>query len=92
MKPRNLPRLATVATAALLLSLLAARWHVSQNRSEQLVAKPPESVMDDLVNHHIRSEYGDRAALIQALQATGITFESYRQQVKQQVEAGASRR
>jgi uncharacterized Zn ribbon protein len=87
MKPKNILGLVTVASAALFLSLLAVRWHVSQKESEQLVAKSQESVIDDSVSQRIRSEYGDRATLIRTLQAKGMTFESFHQQVKQEVEA-----
>ena len=91
MTPKNVLGLATVAAGALFLSLLAVRWHVSQKGSEQFEANSQESMVDDLVSQRIRSEYGDRAALVRMLQAKGMTFASFRQQVKQEVESNVSR-
>lgn len=45
------------------------------------------AVIDDLVNQCIRVEFGNRAALIKMLEAKGLTYESFRQQVKQEIEA-----
>lgn len=43
----------------------------------------PESVIDDMVQDRIRSEYGDRASLTKNLEARGITFEKFRRQVRE---------
>jgi hypothetical protein len=48
-------------------------------------------LIDDLVSQRITSEYGDRAALVRMLQAKGLTFEAFRQLVKQEVEANSRR-
>ena len=50
---------------------------------------PQESMIDDLVNQRVRSAYGDRATLIRMLQTKGLTFASFREQVKQEVEANS---
>jgi len=44
----------------------------------------PESVIDDLVQERIRSRFGDRMTLTKTLQAEGMTFESFRKQVREQ--------
>ncbi|HYG23866.1 MAG TPA: peptidylprolyl isomerase [Verrucomicrobiae bacterium] len=44
----------------------------------------PESVIDDYVQQRIRSRYGNRATLTRTLQAEGITFEKFRQQIRDQ--------
>jgi peptidyl-prolyl cis-trans isomerase SurA len=44
----------------------------------------PESVIDDYVQQRIRSRYGNRATLTKTLQAEGITFERFRQQIRDQ--------
>ena len=44
----------------------------------------PESVIDELVQERIRSKYGDRVTLTKTLQAEGITYEKFRQQVREQ--------
>ena len=87
MKLKNVLGLATLAAAELFLSLLAVKWHASQKGSKQFVENSQESMVDDLVSQHLRSEYGDRATLVRMLQAKGMTFASFRQQVKQEVEA-----
>ena len=43
--------------------------------------------IDDLVNQRIRAEFGSRAALITMLATKRMTYERFRQQVKQEVEA-----
>jgi hypothetical protein len=53
------------------------------------IVRSKESLIDDLVSQRITSEYGDRAALVRMLQAKGLTFEAFRQQVKQEVEANS---
>ena len=44
----------------------------------------PESVIDELVQERIHAKYGDRATLTKTLQAEGITYEKFRQQVREQ--------
>jgi peptidyl-prolyl cis-trans isomerase SurA len=42
----------------------------------------PESVIEDVVQRELRSTYRDRATLTKTLQARGITYEKWRQQVR----------
>ncbi len=44
----------------------------------------PESVIEDEVQARIKARYPDRASFIKTLQEEGITFERYRQQVRDQ--------
>jgi peptidyl-prolyl cis-trans isomerase SurA len=44
----------------------------------------PESVIDEEVADRIRSKYGDRVHLTKSLQAEGITFERFRQRIREQ--------
>jgi peptidyl-prolyl cis-trans isomerase SurA len=44
----------------------------------------PDSVIDDYVQQRIRSRYGNRATLTKTLQAEGITFEKFREQIRKQ--------
>lgn len=44
----------------------------------------PESIINDAVEERIRTRYGDRAKLIKTLQGQGITFEKFRQQMRDQ--------
>ena len=44
----------------------------------------PDSVIDDEVQDRIRSRYGTRATLIKTLQADGVTYEKFRQQLREQ--------
>ncbi len=43
----------------------------------------PESVIDEVVLEEIRASFGDRATLTKTLQARGITYEKWRQQVRE---------
>jgi peptidyl-prolyl cis-trans isomerase SurA len=43
----------------------------------------PESVLDDLVQERIKADFGDRAILTKTLDARGITYEKFRQQVRE---------
>lgn len=45
----------------------------------------PESVIDDQVQDRIRRQYGDRLTLTKTLQARGITYESFRKEIRQKV-------
>lgn len=49
----------------------------------------PESIIDDEIKREIRARYGDRLTLIKTLQEQGITYESYRQQTREQFIVGA---
>jgi parvulin-like peptidyl-prolyl isomerase len=46
--------------------------------------KLPDGVVDELVQDRIREQFGDRVTLMKTLQARGMTFEEYRQQVRDQ--------
>ena len=43
----------------------------------------PESVIDDLVQERIKADFGDRSTLTKTLDARGITYEKFRQQVRE---------
>ena len=43
----------------------------------------PESVLDDLVQETIKGDFGDRATLTKTLEARGISYEKFRQQIKE---------
>jgi parvulin-like peptidyl-prolyl isomerase len=43
----------------------------------------PESVLDDLVQETIKSDFGDRATLTKTLEARGISYEKFRQQIRE---------
>ena len=43
----------------------------------------PESVLDDMVQHAIKNEFGDRATFVRALQERGITFEKFREEISE---------
>jgi beta-lactamase regulating signal transducer with metallopeptidase domain len=43
----------------------------------------PENVLDDLVQQTIKKEFGDRATLIKTLQDRGMSYEKFRQQIKE---------
>jgi len=44
----------------------------------------PESVVDDLVRERIRAKFGNRMTLTKTLQERGMTYEKFRQQVREQ--------
>ena len=44
----------------------------------------PESVVDEIVQERIRARYGDRRTLTMSLQQEGMTYEKFRQQVRDQ--------
>ena len=44
----------------------------------------PESVVDEIVQERIRARYGDRRTLTMTLQHEGMTYEKFRQQVRDQ--------
>ncbi|HON07014.1 MAG TPA: peptidyl-prolyl cis-trans isomerase [Verrucomicrobiota bacterium] len=45
----------------------------------------PESIIDEEINREIREQFGDRSTLIKTLQARGITFETYRQRMRERI-------
>jgi peptidyl-prolyl cis-trans isomerase SurA len=53
--------------------------------------KLPDSVIDDVVQGRIHDQFGDRVTLMKTLQARGMTFEQFRQQVRDQYVASALR-
>jgi peptidyl-prolyl cis-trans isomerase SurA len=44
----------------------------------------PESVIEEMVQERIHGRYGDRMTLTKTLQAEGITYEKFRQQIRDQ--------
>ena len=51
----------------------------------------PDSVVDEMVQDHIREHFGDRITLMKTLQAEGRTFEKFRQEVRDQYIVSALR-
>jgi peptidyl-prolyl cis-trans isomerase SurA len=51
----------------------------------------PEKVIDDEIQRMIRSSYGDRVHLINSLKEQGMTFEKYRERLRDQVIEDAMR-
>jgi peptidyl-prolyl cis-trans isomerase SurA len=45
----------------------------------------PDSYIDDVVNERIRQRFGDRANLQRTLKAENVTFESFRQRMKEEI-------
>jgi parvulin-like peptidyl-prolyl isomerase len=45
----------------------------------------PESLIDDAVQEQIKSRFGDRATATKTLTARGITYEKFRQQVRERI-------
>ncbi|MBT5925697.1 MAG: hypothetical protein HOH33_03665 [Verrucomicrobia bacterium] len=45
----------------------------------------PENIIDERVKERIRSDFGDRLTLTKTLQAQGVTYESFRKDIKEQV-------
>lgn len=52
----------------------------------------PDSAMDEIVQDRIKEQFGDRVTLVKTLQARGMTYEQYRQQVRDQYISSALRR
>ena len=46
--------------------------------------KLPDSVVDELVQDRIREQFGDRVTAVKSLQAQGMTYEQFRQDVRDQ--------
>lgn len=51
----------------------------------------PESILDDEINDRIRERYGDRVTLTKTLQAQGMTWEAFRNQVREDIIVSALR-
>lgn len=51
----------------------------------------PESFLDDEVRDRIRDKFGDRLTLTKTLQAQGITYERFRQQIREDIIVGVLR-
>jgi parvulin-like peptidyl-prolyl isomerase len=51
----------------------------------------PDTVVDELVQEHIRERYGDRITMMKTLQAQGQTYEKFRQEVRDQYIVSALR-
>jgi peptidyl-prolyl cis-trans isomerase SurA len=51
----------------------------------------PESVIEDTIQDRIRERFRDRLGLTRTLQAQGMTYESYRQQIREQIIVDALR-
>ena len=51
----------------------------------------PDGVVDQLVQERIRGQFGDRVTLMKTLQARGMTFEQYRDQIRDQYVSAALR-
>jgi len=55
-------------------------------RVERFSEKSHENVIDGLVQQRIRLEFSEQTTLINMLKGRGMTYERFRQQVKQEVE------
>lgn len=53
--------------------------------------KLPDGVVDQLVQDRIREQFGDRVTLMKTLQARGMTFEQFRDQLREQYIRAAMR-
>jgi len=53
--------------------------------------KLPDNIVDNEVEHRIRDQFGDRATLTKSLQAEHMTFETLREQVREQIIVDAMR-
>lgn len=51
---------------------------------ETKYTKLPDSVVDELVQDRIREQFGDRVTAMKSLQAQGMTFEQFRQDIRDQ--------
>lgn len=51
----------------------------------------PESILDDEVRERVRERFGDRLTLTKTLQAQGITFERFRQNIREDIIVGVLR-
>ena len=51
-----------------------------------------ESIIEEMIKERIKRDFGDRVKLTMTLQARGITYESYRQQIRERFIVDAMRR
>jgi parvulin-like peptidyl-prolyl isomerase len=51
----------------------------------------PDSAMEEILQDRIKEQFGDRVTLMKTLQARGMTYEQYRQQVRDQYISAALR-
>jgi len=54
--------------------------------------KLPDSALEEIVQDRIREQFGDRVTLMKTLQARGLTYEQWREQVRDQYVSAALRR
>lgn len=54
------------------------------NEFEELKVNLPETYIEDHIQQKIKERYGDRATLAKSLQEQGVTFESYRRDIREQ--------
>ena len=59
--------------------------HLILKEFETLGYMLPENIIDERVQERIREDYGDRLTLTKTLQAQGVTLESFRKSIKEQV-------
>src|SRR3989442_515955 len=52
----------------------------------------PESIIEEMIKERVKRDFGDRVKLTMTLQARGITYESYRQQIRERFIVDAMRR
>ena len=45
----------------------------------------PESYLDDVIKERIKKRFGDRATLTKSLQEQGITYETFRQRIREEI-------
>jgi len=65
------------------LEILVER-QLSLHEFETKYNKLPDSVVDELVQDRLREQFGDRVTAMKSLQAQGMTYEQYRQNVRDQ--------
>ncbi|HEV2211234.1 MAG TPA: M56 family metallopeptidase [Verrucomicrobiae bacterium] len=58
-------------------------WDLIRHEFKTAGYNLPENVLDDLVQETIRSEFGNRATLTRTLQDRGMTYEEFREQIKE---------
>jgi len=54
-------------------------------------SKLPDTVVDELVQDQIREQYGDRVTAMKSLQAEGMTYEQYREDIRERYIESAMR-
>ena len=51
----------------------------------------PESYLDDVIKERIKKKFGDRASMTKTLREEGITYETYRQRIREEIIVDALR-